>query len=161
MNLISKAVLVALTLTGAGCAPEVDVEAARADLLRTDRDWAVAASAGTHVDLIVSYWSDHAVIIPPEAPDLRGKDAIREFVAGSMEIPGFAVSWEPSEVVVSPSGDMGYTAGSNQFTVPDADGTLVTIPGRYVTVWQKQADGAWKCVMDIWNTEPAGEADQG
>lgn len=144
----------------AGCTAEVDIEAARASLLQTDQQWAAAASEGIDVDQIVSFWSDDATIFPPEVPAIRGKDAIRQFVAGSMEIPGFSVSWEPSEVVIAPSGDFGYTTGANAFTVPDADGNLITTHNRYVTVWKKEADGSWKCVMDIWNAEPSGDTSE-
>jgi ketosteroid isomerase-like protein len=27
-----------------------------------------------------------------------------------------------------------------------------------VTVWRKNADGAWKCVVDIWNNAPDSSA---
>lgn len=161
MKTVSRTLLLSVLVGILGCASEVDLVGARADLLQTDQDWAAAAFAGTDLDLVASYWSDDAVIFPPEAPEIRGKAAIREFLAGTADIPGFSVSWEPTEVVVSPGGDFGYSTGPNRFTVPDADGNLVTIPGRYVTVWQKQPDGAWKCVLDTWNTEASAPADQG
>ncbi len=158
MRTVARVLLLPAFIAVSGCTAEIDIDAARSELLQTDQDWAAAAAAGTDIDLVASYWTDDAVIFAPEAPEIRGKDAIREFLAGTLEIPGFAVSWEPSEVVIAPSGDFGYTTGPNRFTMPDAEGNLVTTLGRYVTVWQKQADGAWKCVLDIWNNEPSGEA---
>jgi ketosteroid isomerase-like protein len=52
---------------------------------------------------------------------------------------------------------MGYTTGRNRFTFPDPSGNIVTANGRYVTVWRK-VDGAWKCVIDIWNSAPDPKA---
>ena len=139
------------------CQPSVDLDAERAALLQADQEWAAAATEGSDVDRIVSFWSDDAKVYPPGAPVVDGKQAIREFVATSMEVPGFSVGWEPVQVVVAPSGDLGYTICRNHFTVPDANGNLVTTHGRGITVWRKAADGTWKCVIDIWNNEPAAE----
>ena len=124
-------------------------------LLRTvDEEWSALARQGSDVDRIVSFWSDDAKVYPPGAPILEGKPAIRDFVAASLKIPGFSVSWEPTEVVVAPGGMMGYTIGRNRFTFPDASGTKTTSEGRYVTVWRKNGDGAWRCIIDIWNNGP-------
>ena len=35
----------------------------------------------------------------------------------------------------------------------DASGKPVKEHGKYVKVWQKQADGKWKCSADIWNSD--------
>jgi ketosteroid isomerase-like protein len=143
--------LIACVIAGAGCRPAVDLEAARAALERTDREWSAATAEGTDVDRIVGYWSDDATVYPPGMPALEGKAAIREFVAESLRTPGFAVHWEPHQVAVSADASMGYTAGTNRFTAPGADGQLVTTEGRYLTVFRRQPDGAWKCVLDMWN----------
>jgi hypothetical protein len=37
---------------------------------------------------------------------------------------------------------------------PPADGKVITQHGKGVTIWKKQACGAWKCVVDIWNSLP-------
>jgi ketosteroid isomerase-like protein len=130
-------------------APAAGDEKAR--LLERDREWAAGAAEGRDVEEILSFWTDDAKVYPPGAPVVEGKPAIREFVTGSLSIPGFRISWEPEEVVVAPSGDMGYTTGRNQLTMPDASGNLKTETGRYVTVWRREPDGTWRCVIDIWN----------
>ena len=123
-------------------------------LRNTDEEWAALARQGTDVERIVSFWSDDAKVYPPGEPLLDGKQAIREFVTGSLKTPGFSVSWEPLEVMVTPGESLGYTTGRNRFTFPHSSGQIVTSHGRYVTVWRKESNGAWKCVIDIWNTAP-------
>ncbi len=130
--------------------------AARAELLRVDGEWSAAAGS-PDVERIVSYWSDDAVVTSPHEKPLAGKAAIRKFVADSLKVPGFSVRWQPAEAIVSSSGDLGYTTGSNVFTFPDAAGNVVTTPGRYVTVWKKDETGRWRCVIDFWNEAPAPE----
>jgi len=127
----------------------LDEEAA---LLERDREWAALASEGKDVERMLSFWTDAAKVFPPGLPVVEGKQAIREFVTGSLSMPGFSITWEPEEVVVAPSGDMGYTTGRNHLTMPDAAGNLQTEHGRYVTVWRRETDGTWRCVIDIWNS---------
>ena len=92
-------------------------------------------------------------VAPGEAPG-RGQAAIRLFVSESLKVPGFAITWTPIKAEVS--GDLGYTTGTNAVTVPKPEGGTTTIAGRYVTVWKKAGDGEWRCVVDSWNSAPAG-----
>lgn len=154
-----RQIIVLLALAAlAGCAPEgVDVEAEEAALLQTDEAWAAVAFEGEEIDRIVSYWADDATLYSPAAPPVQGKEALRQFLSESLAIPGSSIGWEPAEVVVAPGGGLGYTTGENTLTAPDSAGNLVTIRGRYVTIWRKESDGSWKCVVDIFNEGPSEE----
>jgi len=124
-------------------------------LLATDREWAKVASDGKNADSVLAYWTEDARVVMPGAPILAGKPAIRGMVEGSMKTPGFHITWTPDSGVVSRSGDLGYTYGTNEFTAPDSTGKLVTTRGRYLTVWRKDSDGRWRCVEDIASPGPA------
>ena len=132
----------------AGAQPLGDA-AAREALLKVDREWA-AAAATRDVDRIVSYWTDDAAIYSPGEAPVAGMAAIRAYVADSMKNPAFSISWVPAEAEVAKSGDLGYTMGTNRFTIPGAGGSSTTVEGRYVTVWRKTKDG-WRCVVDFWH----------
>ena len=152
------AALPALLLLAAGCSsPAVRFDpAAEADLLlKRDAEWADAATAGTDIDKIVSYWADDAVVIPQGQPVAEGKGAIRAFVAGSLAIPGFRIHWVSDKVSFSPDGQLAYLRSTNEITVPGPTGTPVTVSGRGITVWRREVDGQWRCVVDIWNDPPA------
>jgi uncharacterized protein (TIGR02246 family) len=137
-------------------AATVDVEAERAALFRLDKAWAQAAAA-RDVEKSVSFWADDASLLPPGQPAVVGKDALRRYVSESFAIPGFSISWETKEFVVSTSGDLAYGMGTNTVTIHDAQGNPVTESGRAVTVWRKGKDNSWRCVIDIWNAEPAAQ----
>jgi ketosteroid isomerase-like protein len=145
---------VATLLLSAACQSHIDVAHEADGLLATDRAWAKSTAAG-NVDSIVANWTDDARVAMSGAPLVQGKAAIREMVKGSMAIPGFRISWTPDSAVVSASGDLGYTFGSNSVTAPDASGKLSTVVGRYITVWRKDAAGRWRCVMDYTSPGPA------
>ena len=127
---------------------------ARAEILRLDAEWSKAAES-RDLEKILSYWSEDASVFPPGSPALVGKDAIRAYIAQSLQIPGFRISWKTNEVSVSASGDLAYGIGTNRVSFTGPDGNPVTVEGRAVTVWRKDAASAWKCVVDIWNDVPS------
>ena len=136
--------------TISGDSGQAEVEA----LMQTSRDWAKAA-AGGDVEKILSYWSDDAIVLQPDQRALIGKAAIRQMVEGSMKIPKFTITWGPESGVISKSGDMGYLVEHNRVTFADSTGKVHTQFGKAVTIWRKDASGAWKCVVDTWNGSPA------
>lgn len=143
-------------LLGAACAgpPPFDAVAEARALLTRDAEWSALARAGKDVDAIVSYWTDDAVVIPQGQPIVEGRAAIRAFVASSLQIPGFSIHWKSDKVSFSPDGRLAYLRGTNEMTVPGPSGTPITVPGRGITIWRHEADGQWRCAVDIWNDPP-------
>jgi len=137
-------------LAVAACQPEIDVEAERAALFHADESWAAAAEAGD-VERIFTFWTEDAVIYPPVGPAVEGIEAIREFVRRSRGQEGFTIAWSPTGAEVSGTADVGYTFGAWDRTAPGPDGKLVSSTGNYVSIWRKQADGAWRCAVEISN----------
>ena len=133
---------------------EIDTKAEGERLMQISREWSKSAATDS-IDKKLSYWADDAVVMSPGAPAIKGKNAIREMLEGTSKIPGFKISWEPISVVVSKSGDLAYMLEQNQITVNDSTGKPVTEFNKSVTIWRKEADGSWKNVVDIWNTDPA------
>jgi len=127
----------------------------QARLLQRDNEWSDLASAGKDVDRIVSYWSDDAVLIFPGQPVLEGKPAIRAYVEASLKTPGFKIHWVSEKPVFSPDGKFSYMRGTDELTVPGPNGTSTTLHLRGISVWRCDADGQWRCVVDISNEEPS------
>jgi ketosteroid isomerase-like protein len=48
---------------------------------------------------------------------------------------------------------MGFTSGTYEATWTGPDGKPVTETGKYLCTWQKQPDGSWKAVHDMWNSD--------
>lgn len=133
----------------------VDLKAEENLILKTDSTWAVIALEGKDIDKIVSYWADDAVLLPPGQTAVRGKAALKQFVKESENIPGFSIHWKSSDVHFSPDGKMAYMYGENLMTMNDSTGKQISMTGRGYTVWRKESDGNWKCVVDTWNEPPA------
>jgi ketosteroid isomerase-like protein len=130
-------------------AADTKLEQALRDL---DDQWSKVAAA-KDLDKTVSYYAEGAMVMPPNVPSATTKEAIRRTWKDLLMSPGAAISWKTTKVEVAQSGDIGYSSGTYEVTMNDASGTPVNERGKYLEVWKKQADGKWKCVMDIWNSD--------
>jgi ketosteroid isomerase-like protein len=139
----------------------MDLERERTRLLERDAEWASLSSDGRDVDRILSFWTDDARVYPPGFPMLSGKAALRGYVESALSIPGFHITWKSSDATLSPDGQIGYVLSTNAVTMPGPDGQLVTTKGRAVTIWRRQSDGIWRCVVDIWNDAPPADGNSG
>lgn len=123
-----------------------------------DAQWSAAAAA-KDLDKTVSYYSDDAIIMPPNAPGATTREAIRSAWKEMLTSPGAAISWTATKVEVAKAGDLAYVSGTYEETMTDASGKPAKDRGKYLEIFKKQADGTWKCIRDIWNSDlPAGVA---
>ncbi|HUP06489.1 MAG TPA: nuclear transport factor 2 family protein [Caldimonas sp.] len=149
---VISVLLCALLITG--CTPRFDAATASRDLLKRDAEWAELASAGKDVERVVSYWADDARIIEPGQPVIAGKAAIRAYVAASFQTPGFHIHWVSEAPVFSADGTLAYMPGTDEMAVPGPNGQPLTIHTRGISIWRRDPDGAWRCVIDIANEAP-------
>lgn len=91
------------------------------------------------------------------AAPLVGKVAIAKGANWSPK--DYELTWTPTDAMMGPSGDMGYTWGHYEGRSKDANGNPVLTSGRYITMWRKQADGTWKVVLDAGANEPPAAGD--
>jgi len=160
---LGRTSLLVSVLALAGCAqptqapaptPPPDTRAADEAAIRAAvKEWSASAQA-KDADKFTSVYAEDAVVMMEDAPDVSGKAAIGEAMTGMMQDPNFALSFEASKVVVARSGDLAYETGTYTMTMSDAKRKPATDRGQYVVVWQKQADGAWKVVIDAPVSDP-------
>ncbi|HEY7680727.1 MAG TPA: DUF4440 domain-containing protein [Terriglobia bacterium] len=133
--------------------PAPDTRAAdEAAIRQADIAWS-EATATKQAEAMVGYYDEQGSVLPPNAPIATGKDAVGKVWAGLFAIPGFSVHWQPDRVEVARSGDLAYSQGTYELTVNDPKGVPSTDRGKYVVVWKKQADGSWKALADIFNSD--------
>lgn len=138
----------------AGCntaPPPVDTKAVEDAVRAADMAWSKAAGA-MDVATTTSYYADNAVVMPPNMPIVTTKDAMQKAWA-SMLVPGNSIAWTPSTVTSAGSGEVVYVQGTYTASMKGPDGKMDADTGKYLEVWKKQADGGWKAVEDIWNSD--------
>jgi ketosteroid isomerase-like protein len=129
-----------------------------AALRKLDEEWSKAAGS-KDVDKTISYYSDDAMVMPPNIPTLTGKEPIRTLWKSMIESPSFSGGWKATKVEVARSGDLAYVSGTYEFNEKDESGKLLTDKGKFLEVWKKQAGGSWKCVADMFSSDlPAAAA---
>jgi ketosteroid isomerase-like protein len=144
----------AVVLFAAGCGESKppDTRAADEKVIRDlDAQWSKAAAA-RDVDGTVSYYSDDASLLAPNAPIASDRQSIRSSWA-SLLGPDTSLSWHATKVEVAHSSDLAYLVGTYQLTTKDVHGNAVADDGKFVEVWKKQGDNKWKVVADIFNSD--------
>ncbi len=147
---MKKTIFIAATIILLSACNEkaIDTKAEGEKLMQTSREWSKLAAAGD-LEKTVSYWTEDAIMYDAHRPTMKGKAAIRKMVEESLKIPGFKISWEPKEAVISKSGDMGYLHEESVINITDSTGKPVTMRFNGISIWKKQGDGTWKNAVEI------------
>jgi uncharacterized protein (TIGR02246 family) len=125
----------------------------KTDLLAIDRvrEAHIAALNPGNVDAFVGVFSEDAVQMPPNAPANVGRAMIRAWIIAFLDLFRVEFALEVAEVRVA--GDWAFERGAYRIGLsPKAGGEAIQDVGKYITIYQKQADGAWLTARDIWNS---------
>lgn len=155
---LAPSLVAGLVLLAVGCAPAGETGTAASGLTEEEttaiRDasnqWAEAVQAGD-LDRLASLYAEDAVLLPPGAPAVEGRAAIREFLNTLPEVQ----SAELRQESIEGRGDLAYVQGSyvlEMLAVPGDTASLVTDRGKFVEIRERQADGSWPMIVDIWNS---------
>jgi ketosteroid isomerase-like protein len=127
--------------TAASGAPSVaqQIRAMDAEFVRLARAKDAAA-------LTEMFYAEDAQLLPPNAPLVRGKAAIRAFWTEFMKIAGDDV--DIASDTIEPSGDLVCTVGHWSGTIGGQ-----RAKGKYVVVARRQADGGYKAIADCFNAD--------
>ena len=141
MNRPSAAWIVLLSLAASACAestaPEPFPQAAVDALVER---FNAHDAAG-----VASFYTEDAVMMPPDSEPLSGRAAIQEFFARTNAAGTPPVEFATVETLVL--GDHAWRQGSFRVQGP---GTDAPVSGKFVELWKK-VDGAWLLHRDIWN----------
>jgi len=114
----------------------------------------VAARGGA---AFADWFAGDAVSLSNGAAPNIGKVAIAKSANWSPK--DYQLTWTPTDAMMGPSGDMGYTWGHFEGHSKDANGDPIITSGRYITMWRKEPDGSWKVVLDAGSNEPPSAGD--
>ncbi len=89
--------------------------------------------------------------MPPNAPRVDGRGAIRGAWAGMLQLPNVSLTFAPTDIVIAEAGDMAYDIGTYNLGLDGPDGRIED-KGKYVVVWRK-VNGEWRVMADIVNRD--------
>ncbi|HLQ50693.1 MAG TPA: DUF4440 domain-containing protein [Terriglobales bacterium] len=127
------------------------IEAEKKALIQAEGDFE-AARAQKGLEGWLSFFAEDTADFPSGSPITFSKAAMRERLSKTWNSE-VTLKWQPVKADVGASGDLGYTVGTWQLTGKSRKGEPVSMTGKYMTVWKKQADGSWKVVADMGNAD--------
>lgn len=148
-----KAQLAGVMVLAAVCTAPVCAADANADLAAihaVDQDWLKAFSAADG-DALGKLYDENAMLMPPGAPAVKGRAAIRDFLlkeAQGASQGGMRFSLG-EQSTGGANGNLGWSSGS--YMVKDKDGKVVET-GKFLSVSHK-VKGKWLYWRDTWNAD--------
>jgi uncharacterized protein (TIGR02246 family) len=142
----SAALLLAASFLSAHEPAAVDMAAAKRSIRIADLELAKAVS-DRNLEKFNSLVADDAVFFGRDVS--RGREAVAKAWLPLFTDASMFLRWQPDEVHVSASGDLGYSIGTYERMSKDPSGRPTSATGTYVSIWRKQADGKWRAVLDI------------
>lgn len=130
------------------------------DLMATDKAFSqLSVEKGSNAAFLTYMADDAHVFGTGNEPPIHGKaEAVKRFqTSGNGDPKTNILSWEPDTAEVSKDGAMGWTDGRWAF---NGNGGKLHLTGHYLTVWEKDAKGAWKFTADMGTTDPQPEKKQ-
>jgi ketosteroid isomerase-like protein len=160
-HVVSALVLLSLV---AACADQDDEAAsseAGAPAVSTEADiQAISAVRDLEVAAFTSggefsYLADDAVLMPPNAPRVVGIEAIGAWAAEfANQVTFNNLDYTESDIVIAGNWAIERYAASVTMT-PAGDGDPVSGTNKGIHIYKRQADGSWKMVQDVWNSDQA------
>lgn len=150
IGLISCAIV-----TAGACAPAEPPDTRAQDeaaIRQVEKNWSDGINS-KDVAKFLSNYAPGAVLMAPNAPVASTPEAIKAVATEILSLPALDMSFVATSIVVAKSGDVAYSYGTYKLSCTGPDGKPMQDKGKYVTTWQKQADGSWKATADIINSD--------
>jgi len=126
---------------------EADVRAIKALI----NEWGQLSDADDIDGIMSVFYAENSICMPPNESIRQGKEAIRLFY---QEYRKSNKDHYDSSVVedVRVSGDLAVARGIDTgITTPRSGGEPVPFNQKWLMVFERQSDGTWKCLYEIWN----------
>ena len=137
---------------GCGSGATIETESDLVSLRLAANTYHQAASTKDRA-AVVALYDENALMVPPNADLVEKLESVQGYRFGFLETPGVELQFEILRAEISTSGDIGWTLSIGDITINNPEGP----PGRDIIrdfhTWKKQADGSWKVVVDMWNSE--------
>lgn len=150
MSSIRNLVLLLAVSIFISCNDSIDVKSEKDKLLQTDIEFSNRSiEVGNH-QAFLEFAAPNAVLLRDNSYPVVGKPALKKLYA-DLSDSTYRLTWKPSFGKVSKSGDLGYTFGTYllEFTKGEQKGQVNR--GTYCSIWEKNAKGNWRFVLDTGN----------
>lgn len=145
-------VLITYILSIGGCSVPKSQEEMKQELLDTDRAFAAYSVEHGAAEAFRQFLAENALELSANANPVSGRDNIYQQMLKAGD--GYELKWEPQDGEVALGGDMGWTWGLYTLRYQTSAGENRVNYGKYLNIWKRQPDGAWRVVVDMGNQSP-------
>jgi len=117
------------------------------EALTTGRSLFMAALGRRDVPTACSVYAEDALLLPPSAGRISGRDEIRAFWEAGLTSGIAEVELEVGNIRAN--GRLACEVGRYMFRIEPADGAPFMERGHYVHIHQRQRDGSWRRAVEI------------
>jgi len=132
-------------------APAAKPAGAADAIRRLDAEFMKAGNAKNAAALVKAFYATDAVLMPPNHAAVEGHDKIQGFLQGLMD--GGLTSIKLETTTVASAGDLAYGRGRYTLSLSPPGEAPVQDVGKYIVVYRRQPNGAWRAVSDIFNSD--------
>jgi uncharacterized protein (TIGR02246 family) len=124
----------------------------RAAIQKVDSTFERVANDGV-LDSVTALYAEDASLLPPNEPVVTGREAIRQHWGRVMD--SYSLRFDVVSDELEGRGDLAYLRGHFTLTAsPKAKGAAaMSDRGKFVKVFRRHADGSWRFVIDIYNSD--------
>jgi len=99
---------------------------------------------------VIEFYTEDAVFMPPNAPMIQGKEALKEFSKMWPPVTAFNLTVEDMDG----RDDLAYVRGVYSQTIAiEGAPEPIQDKGKFVEIMRKQEDGSWLISIDILNSD--------
>ena len=131
------------------------LERDREAIMKTTAELLVAVNASKAEDC-VAVWAPDGVLMPPNHPSVQGHEAIGAYFRSLFLQRQFRFAFTSSHIHVA--GDTALERVTYTVVIRSGAGaTPIEDVGKGLHVYARQANGSWKLICDIWNSDRSGQ----
>jgi ketosteroid isomerase-like protein len=114
----------------------------------------VAAMMAADLDKSMSFYANDVISLPNYEKMVEGKDALRKFNESMFKSGMKVLSFEPVILKVISNGKMITEIGTYKMSISmEGMDKPMNDVGKYLTIWEKQADGSLQIKIEMWNSD--------
>ena len=111
-------------------------------------------------EAVVAFYADNAIRVDSDGSFMDGIAAIRDEVSTFFGDNDYVLD-EVTAPDIQASGDLAVTLSVfREHWTPKAGGETSQQVGQWLVVWQRQSDGSWMIIREMWALEETEEAEE-
>ncbi len=133
-------------LPALGAEPAAELKALR-ETIAAQHEYYLETLKSGDAEAHASLFAEDGVILVPGVPKLEGRQQIfydKRAKLKSVRVLDGAIRSDHLER----SGDLAYEIGTFRYTFQSSDREPMTVTGKFLVIWKRQADGTWKIQVD-------------